>query len=588
MNKIVTFILFIATFLFWYMVYPNHISNQVYFSLFETTPSYFLYHCKFPGGVAEWCGAFISQFYRWVFIGALIQTLLVSLLYLAIVKNKIFDGVVKIKQAWGLFPVVLLFLLQTQYSFLAENSLQVVLWFAFFCGYSRIEKEANRWLVALLFCYPAIMIFGALPSIIWLVCVILFEIYKSSLWWRNVSIALVGLVCIGIWHYGFPLDTSHWITFFPQQREFILPKTAWALYLSLAVFLVILIASKYEILKMMPLSLKWNWLITLTVLVGLLYFGKTELYYPQVEQLLGLQKAAIEEDWETILEADQSLSKKTIASYVLTNLALAHTGMLAERAFDYPQIGMNGLMYGPEKDYFGMLCSSWIYDWLGVKNEAFHWSIETSVTQGNNTSPFLMKQIASLLIQMDKQSVAAKYLKRLIVVPFYSDWARENLKRTTRVDYLRKIKISDPLHLDTNVMIRPNESLDFFVGQTGPFYDLFQLGERYPQNKQVRDYLLMSMLFEKDVATFYDWFKRYYPAGYSENLPRLYREALIIVGVSKLDSEVNKKYRISNDDIQKFKLYMDRCRIFENDKKTASSLLLKEYGNTFWYYMHFM
>lgn len=323
------------------------------------------------------------------------------------------------------------------------------------------------------------------------------------------------------------------------------------------------------------------------VVLGILfYWGEREFYHPRIENMLGLQQEAVQGHWEALLDRRRPEQQEPPAVIALTNLALAHEGELAERVLDFPQSGIRGLIPAGD-NYLATLCCAWVYDWLGVKNEALHWSVETTIAHGDNPPPFLMRQIAVLLMETGKEAVAARFLKRLASVPFYRNWAREKLKLTARVEFQRRIRISEPFRADG---VRGDDDLekkDFQVGTMGPFYDLFQLAERYPGNTRIRDYLLTGLLLEKDIPSFYAWFTKYYPPGYSGRLPRLYRQALLLTGFTKLDTGVHKKYRIDGEELSEFRSYLDRCHAFGNDKEAAARALQQDCGNTFWYYMHF-
>ena len=75
-----TVLLGIGVFLFWYLWYPYALSYQEQYQLFLWTGDYFLERVSVPGGLADWLGEFIVQFYYVPWMGAL----LLSLLYVAL------------------------------------------------------------------------------------------------------------------------------------------------------------------------------------------------------------------------------------------------------------------------------------------------------------------------------------------------------------------------------------------------------------------------------------------------------------------------------------------------------------------------
>ena len=53
----------IGVFLFWYVGYPHALSYQEQYQLFLWTGDYFWERVSLPGGLADWLGEFIVQFY---------------------------------------------------------------------------------------------------------------------------------------------------------------------------------------------------------------------------------------------------------------------------------------------------------------------------------------------------------------------------------------------------------------------------------------------------------------------------------------------------------------------------------------------
>ena len=238
-------------------------------------------------------------------------------------------------------------------------------------------------------------------------------------------------------------------------------------------------------------------------------------------------------------------------------------------------------------DYFSFFCNTYVYDLLGVTNEVLHWNIELSISLGDNPPPYLLKRTAELLMKLGKESAAAKYLKNLVSVPFYKDWARENLARISKVEFQRKLQLNAPYQADiSGKEVVQEHSDDFFVGIHGLFYDLYQLAKLHPKDEVIRDYLLTGLLLEKDVMAFYENFCKYYPEGVLNNLPRLYREALVSIRFSNVDPDVFLKYEVKGNEQDRFRVYISRYQSL-NDKQIAAQALEKDFGNTYWYYLHF-
>jgi len=70
----------IGIFLFWYAAYPHALSYHEQYQLFLWTWDYFWQRLSLPGGLADWLGEFIVQFYYVEWLGALLLALLFVLL----------------------------------------------------------------------------------------------------------------------------------------------------------------------------------------------------------------------------------------------------------------------------------------------------------------------------------------------------------------------------------------------------------------------------------------------------------------------------------------------------------------------------
>ena len=66
----------IGVFLFWYVGYPHALSYQEQYQLFLWTGDYFWERVSLPGGLADWLGEFIVQFFYVEWLGALLLALL--------------------------------------------------------------------------------------------------------------------------------------------------------------------------------------------------------------------------------------------------------------------------------------------------------------------------------------------------------------------------------------------------------------------------------------------------------------------------------------------------------------------------------
>lgn len=591
MKKKCIILLFFLLYSFWFWIYPNHIYNQEYFSFFENTVDYFQSYAGIPGGLAEWIGSFISQFYRFLGVGALLQSTSAILLFILLSGVRLHQKNMTVESVWNLIPVSFLVLLQTHYAFLYAHTLQVLCWVTFFFAYSRISNRIIRIGSAVVLCYPAIWIFGAVPALLWGITIIIYEYLLAPdkrLYWILLPILLIN---IWGWRSLWLTPDDEWIKMFPGVKEFTHPVVAWLLYLWLPGRIVLQTLPKLFNFKWPDISSKRMIGLGVLILVGGWTWGWNVFYYAPAEHLLRLHRALVREDWQDILDANRGYNSNRASVYVLTNLALLHEGQLPERALEFPQIGINGLIHSRENNYFANLYSSAVYEALGVTNEAFHWVFEAGISHKDNIPPHIIKKQIELMLKLGKETAANRYLRRLVLVPFYSHWAQDQLQKTSVSEAKRFLALetqNNVRHAECRQATFP-ERVDFLVGSEGPFIDLFQLAERHPKNKQVRDYLLTGLLLERELSDFYYWFQKYYPENNISpyTLPRLYREALMLIALTKIDPAACGKYRVPLPEQDLFREYLVAYKSYDQDKETARTSLHKKYNSYYWYYLHF-
>ena len=129
-NVVLSVLVGIGVFLFWYVAYPHALSYQEQYQLFLWTGDYFLELVSLPGGLADWLGELIVQFYYVEWLGALLLALLF------VVLQQLSARLLLQKGAWrllSLIPVVLLIWLMGDINVLLSLPVAIVLALALAC-----------------------------------------------------------------------------------------------------------------------------------------------------------------------------------------------------------------------------------------------------------------------------------------------------------------------------------------------------------------------------------------------------------------------------------------------------------------------
>jgi len=145
---------------------------------------------------------------------------------------------------------------------------------------------------------------------------------------------------------------------------------------------------------------------------------------------------------------------------------------------------------------------------------------------------------------------------------------------------------------DREEMIYPLDSIKAFLGYLPK--EQSTLGELHRQIVQadtvtrstLADYWLCTLLMKKDLGAFAHWLPRFYDVKQAErrgNLPRYYREALILYKTISLDPQIVFH---SNQTEINFKDFKEMARQY-SDKRIRKNYLRRNYGNTYWWHYYY-
>lgn len=573
-NGILYYLIPVAVFCFWLFIYRYTMMNQELFSVFYFSADFFTGHITRGGGLSEYAGLFIVQLFRYPWIGALFQTGAFVAVYFFTSRFARHTGLLARWSGVLYLPAFTLLGLQMQYEFLYSETLKAVCYFALAYAYTQIAAPRIRLAASLAGAPLFLMLLG---GGILIQLYILLAIYELCFAPKRIPYAgmagwLILVPVLPQVYRQFHLFTSDALYgLFPALTEISFPLLENLLFLWLPAFLLIGWAVRKYAPELLSTGKKARLLLNLLIIAGAAWTLKATCYYPRVEQLFHMDNATAHENWDEVLRTAKDYKGTRNSAIVLTNVALAEKGLLAEDLFKYRQIGIDGLMHPWEINYFNHLYGHEAFYRMGELNEALRWAFEAAVSKSTSTPPHLTKRIAEILIQLEKYEAARKYLYCLLQTWHYSDWARKTLRA------LPPRAIPSP----------PSAAADFFFGSLGPFYDLVSMSKNKPANDMIRDYLLCGLLLEKQTEDFYTFFCQYFRPGSMGKLPKVYEEALILVFLQNIDKAVLTKYPITNATAQKFQTFSDALKLYKGSDPDTPARLQPQYGDTYWFYYYF-
>jgi hypothetical protein len=360
--------------------------------------------------------------------------------------------------------------------------------------------------------------------------------------------------------------------------------TKYILLLLIAYFPLLLI-----VIKILPAASKKTWLQSgwnlKTILAGVIvifaFAGvfKKYAYNPKLNLFFKIDHYIQQAKWDKVLElASRSREPNRLILYY-TNLALHKTGHLGDRMFYYNQIGVSGLWLNREGDEISLFLGGELFYHLCNINEAYRWAFDSMVTNGQSSPRLLKRLVLTSLINGDL-AVAEEYLNILDQSLFYRNWSKHYHNYLNDPDLLLKDpEITSKRHLLINA--------DFVSGSNDSEIALKPLLENHLGNRMAFEYYMSSRLLDKDLNAFAANIDRIKDFGYKE-IPLHYEEALLIYMGYVKKNVIPQGYGIRKSTVQHFKEYAKVYSSRSGSPETAAQSFDKSFGNTYWFYFHFI
>ena len=376
----------IAVFLFWYVAYPHALSYQEQYQLFLWTCDYFMERISLPGGLADWLGEFVVQFYYVEWLGALLLAgLFVALqrLTAALLPGGMYCLL-------SLVPVALVWWLMGDVNVLLSLPVAIVLalGLALIRAVDKTTSGPSYLGVEMLVVLLAYWLIG--PAV-----------------WLYILVRVVQMGWKHLWSAGWLLAVQ-------------LVAYAW-------------------LLPQWPLQ---------QVMTGLNYY-RIPLHYPQLSgydkdmyELIRMDYLVRHERWDDIVKRAGAYQVRTPFWSNCVNLALSQKRLLADRMFDFYQSGEDALIMPRTRDLTSMLPSEEAFWRLGMVNSAQRYMFDTqeSILNGRKSGR-CTKRIAECMMVNGQYKAAAKHLNLLRKSLFYRSWAEH--VDPVQYERLRKLRYKE-------------------------------------------------------------------------------------------------------------------------------------------------
>ncbi|MGD9928407.1 MAG: DUF6057 family protein [Mangrovibacterium sp.] len=579
-DQLLTFTFGLVVYLFFSLGYAYHLNYQEQFQLFLFTTDYLTQYLGYPGGISDYLGNFITQFYFYSFIGAILLAVMLSLLQRTVwsVAQKL--GAASYWIPLSFIPSVLYWSLLCDESYLAGGLVALMLVSASIRLFLSISKLSFRLMLAVF----------SIPALYWLAggAVMLLPVFAITreLTIKELKPATFALFSIGI------VGLSVALPFLAKQLLVQLPFTKLligATYYRYPVIIPYSVALIGLLIVFLPflskvLSYKLSpqkpalWLaVQMLFLVSSSYFLISKTADLNKEEVMEYDFHARMRRWDRIIEKADRQAPTSPLSVTCLNLALAKQDLLGERMFHYYQNGMGGLLPDFTRDFTIPTILGEVYYHLGFINTAQRLAFEAmeALPDYQKSARSVMRLAETNLINGNYE-LAGKYLRLLQKTFYYRKWATNALRATKNESLIEE-------HPEWGFLrkVRTQEDFLFSEGEKE-----MMLGTVFLQNQENRmafEYLMACCLLKKDLQHFME----YYPVGKALNyrvVPKSYQEALIYVwGLSHDDPTQSIPYPISNSVKMRVKNYAN----IYTTRQNAEALLHNDYSDTYWYYLHF-
>ncbi len=562
--------------------------------VFQANSRFFSEYLSYPGGMADYCAAFLTQFFLHPAAGSLI---IAGLLFAICWGTLLMLHAVGGRRSWysaHLFPAALCMpLLSCYHHHLAITiAYAAAIWWFVLFGLFRKCGTLLRILVFVIMAGTLYFAAGGAMLLFALLCVL----SEALLYRRFVAAVACGTLAAAI-----PFFCGRFLFLISLRDAFFYllpigiagynpPAMAAAPYALLPALLFLpaalgVLQGRSERAR----SLSRAAVAAVSVLaLGATLAVTADVSFNQADhKSLRLYLLTRNGDWAGIVkEVRKSRLDNRISNFAI-NRALSGTGLLSTDLFAWPQkfsdralflFGPLGPPLGqPDQDAFNFPYRCDLFFDLGLVNEAEQWGYESLTIWGETA--LVLKRLAQIHAVKGELAAARACLAVLETIPGYSSWARAF--RHTMAD-------SSALAADSVLLVMRSSmpTADYIRNSSRwPVFDLAKAITQHPRNRMAFEYCMASFLLQGNLQGI-AWLAGRIPQFYPD-VPRLYGEALVIMkaaGSSGLPAAADRIDQKTIDD------YIAFNQILQNhggDFRAAEKEILDNFPNSYWYYFFY-
>ena len=487
------------------------------------------------GGMADWLGEFITQFYYVEWLGAACLAFLFVILHLLVwgnmrpphvslsVNSERRGSVSMLFYPLSMLPCAMLLWLMGDVSVLLSYVIALIASLGF------------SLLMAIVFPRPHRKTIGMTLADA-LLTVVLFWLF-GFMAWLYVGLRIIRVGWKWLWMVPVLLITQ-WMVYrlltqWPVQQVFLpmtyyriplhMPWTIWLL--PVIIICLVRLGCSLQLRRQNKTVTTLAVALELVVLTVCSYLLVPTGYDKEMYELIRQDYLVRNERWDEIIDRAQRYQVHTPFSSVCVNLALSQKRQLADRMFDFYQSGEDALIMPRIHDMTSMLPSMEVFWRLGMVNSAQRYAFDSQASILNaRNSGRLTRRIAECMLVNGHYGPARKQLELLSQSLYYADWADEKLQSLKLSGKAREQEIEKDAQLlrvrnlrFKNEFLYNYEEMDKMLGLL--FID-------NTQNLMALDYMLGQILLGAKIPEFQQylgWAQQY---GNYHSMPRGYQDVV--------------------------------------------------------------
>ncbi len=596
-----------AVFAFWLLACKN--ADYLYAvqerSLFIHDESFFHHRMMFIGGFAQWIGCYLTQFFYYPWLGALMLIVILGLIYaltLATYRNTPFIAIAALIPLFALLTSEVcigywLYYVKLEGYWFTLPICYLVMSIALFLYRLLKGKMQLAWIaVSGILLYPFIGAW-ALIGTAWMAidhCVL----HRTAAGKRSfvsiivgtLTIIIVPVVCYQFydrnmietaWVVDFPIFQSDKVTSPLLSVPFIIAALAPALY--------VVLTGRQPQADRQQRSIRKQRNIILTIAVACFVIGCVITYHANFDNYnyhaeFRIYRAIDESDFDKALEElRKAPGPNTRQMVVSKNIALMHKGTIGNEMFKYDNSGEPPYVFDSLKVHMVQTAGTQIYYNYGKANFACRWAIENGVEYGFDVDE--IKMLVRTSMMSGEYKAAQKYIDILLNTTFHKDWARQWLamlhdnKRYRQSAEYRNIA---PLRVFDNTLDGDDGLCEMYI--------INYFSHMHREQPKFQEETLIYALVQKDIQLFWPRFFHYATLHEQEQMPIHYQEAALLYGNLEHEVDISKMPFDQQRVLQRYNSFQQLTQSMLQSGMTAEQVgeaTKSTFGDTFWWFYFF-